>query len=154
MAGKELTSKQRAFARAWSSGLSLSAAYREAYDVSDSTSNKSVHNLASRLASKVEVRARYEHLLREKDRAVAASAVSRREKIFRFLDDVMDGKAEAEAQQMKAAELLAKASGMFVNDVRLDDKREASSEEIAGKIEALLLASEEEEHEVSPDEIH
>ena len=51
--------------------MSLSDSYREAYDVKASTTAESIHTLSSRLAQKVEVRLRYEAILKERDRPVS-----------------------------------------------------------------------------------
>ncbi len=152
---KQLTSKQRAFARAWASGMSLSAAYREAYDVSDSTSAKSVHNLASRLAGQVEIKERYEHLLREKDRQMAASAVSRRDRVLDWLEGVYLGNEDADAVRVRAAELTGKASGLFETNINVNSQQQDSSG-IAAEIEAMLLAAtaDESEEDDAPEQLH
>ena len=152
---KQLTSKQRAFARAWASGMSLSAAYREAYDVSDSTSAKSVHNLASRLAGQVEIKERYEHLLRERDRQMAASAVSRRDRVLDWLEGVYLGNEDADAVRVRAAELTGKASGLFETNINVNSQQQDSSG-IAAEIEAMLLAAtaDESEEDDAPEQLH
>ncbi len=152
---KQLTSKQRAFARAWASGMSLSDAYREAYDVSDSTSAKSVHNLASRLAGQVEIKERYEHLLREKDRQMAASAVSRRDRVLDWLEGVYLGNEDADAVRVRAAELTGKASGLFETNINVNSQQQDSSG-IAAEIEAMLLAAtaDESEEDDAPEQLH
>ncbi|MAS97508.1 MAG: hypothetical protein CMF29_01040 [Kiritimatiellaceae bacterium] len=137
---KQLTSKQRHFARAWASGMSLSDAYREAYDVSDSTTAASVHTLASRQASRVEVRSRYEQLLKEKDRQIAASAVSRRDRVLDWLEGVYQGTEDADAVRVRAAELTGKASGLFETNINVTSHQPDSSG-IAAEIEAMLLAA-------------
>jgi len=141
---KELTSKQRAFARAWASGLSLSDSYRESYDVKDSTSSESVHTLASRLASRVEVRHRYEAILRERDRQTALQAVDRKANVLNWLEGVYQGTdtSGVDATRVRAAELVGKASGMFNNtEVLVTDNRNSGN--VAAEIEAILLAANE-----------
>lgn len=141
---KELTSKQRGFARAWASGLSLSDSYREAYDVKDSTTPESVHTLASRLASKVEIRSRYEAILRERDRQTALQAVNRKDSVLNWLEGVYQGTdmSGVDATRVRAAELVGKASGLFnSSELLVTDKR--GSDNVAAEIEAILLAANE-----------
>jgi hypothetical protein len=152
---KQLTSKQRAFARAWASGMSLSDSYREAYDVSDSTTAESIHTLSSRLAQKVEVRLRYEAILKERDRQTAASAVSRRDKVLDWLEGVYQGTEDADAVRVRAAELTGKASGLFATDINVNTKDKDSSG-LAAEIEALLLTANESEaaEQETPEQLH
>ncbi|MAR84478.1 MAG: hypothetical protein CMF55_06790 [Legionellales bacterium] len=144
---RDLTSKQRHFTRAWASGMSLSDSYKEAFDVSDSTTAASVHTLASRLASKVEIRSRYEQLIAERDRQIARTAVSRRDKLVNWLDDVVEGKMleEPSAVRMRAAELLGRSVGAFQENLNISSGSEKNASEIASEIEALLVKSQAEE---------
>ena len=137
---KELTSKQRAFARAWASGLSLSDAYREAYDPSTKQA-ASIHSLASRVASLVEVRSRYEAILKERDRQTALQAVNRKDRVLNWLEAVYQGTEEADATRVRASELVGKASGLFQNEITVNDKRDSGN--VAAEIEAMLLAANE-----------
>ena len=150
---KELTSKQRAFARAWASGLSLSDAYREAYDPSTKQAS-SIHSLASRVASLVEVRSRYEAILRERDRQTALQAVNRKDRVLNWLEGVYQGTEEADATRVRASELVGKASGLFQTDITVNDQRK-SSEGLAAEIEAMLLAATNESTNTdNPDKLH
>ena len=153
---KQLTSKQRHFARAWASGMSLSDAYREAFSVSDSTTAASVHTLASRLAGQVEVRSRYEQLLKEKDRQIAASAVSRRDRVLDWLEGVYQGTEDADAVRVRAAELTGKAGGLFETNINVTSQQQDSSG-IAAEIEAMLLAAaanESDTEDEKPEHLH
>jgi len=153
---KQLTSKQRHFARAWASGMSLSDAYREAFSVSDSTTAASVHTLASRLAGQVEVRSRYEQLLKERDRQIAASAVSRRDRVLDWLEGVYQGTEDADAVRVRAAELTGKASGLFETNINVTSQQQDSSG-IAAEIEAMLLAAtanESDTEDEKPEHLH
>ena len=151
---KQLTSKQRAFARAWASGMSLSDSYREAYDVKASTTAESIHTLSSRLAQKVEVRLRYEAILKERDRLTAASAVSRRDRVLDFLERVYQGTEDADAVRVRASELVGKASGLFSTDITVTQAKDSSG--LAAEIEALLLTVNEstEAEPETPEQLH
>ena len=144
---RDLTSKQRHFARAWASGMSLSDAYREAYDVKDCTSASSVHTSASVLSRNPLITQRYEQLISEKDRQIARTAVTRRDKLVNWLDDVVEGKMleEPSAVRMRAAELLGRSVGAFQENLNIQSGSEKNASEIASEIEALLVKSQTEE---------
>ena len=75
MAARKLTPKQLHFARCVASGMTQSDGYREAFNPKDSTTAASIHTLASRLISDVEVRSRVDALVKARERAVQLSGV-------------------------------------------------------------------------------
>jgi len=139
---KKLTPKKLHFARCIASGMSQSDAYREAYTVRPSTTAASVHTCASRIAGDVEVSLRVQHLIGMRERAVAASAVTDRERVLSKLRGWMDEAEPSDSVKVRAAELLGKSANLFATDINVNDQRK-SSEGLAAEIEAMLLAANE-----------
>ena len=139
---KKLTPKKLHFARCIASGMSQSDAYREAYTVRPSTTAASVHTCASRIATDVEVASRVRHLIGMRERAVAASAVTDRERVLSKLRGWMDEAEPSDSVKVRAAELLGKSANLFQTDINVNDQRK-SSEGLAAEIEAMLLAANE-----------
>ena len=147
---KVLTSKQESFCRAFVSGgdqgqgMSLSDAYRYAFDVDPSTKSSTVNSMASRLHRLPHVRDMIDSLLKAKRAGSVASALSRRDKVLRYFEQVMDGEIETDQLKLKASELLGRGVNLFSTDINVSDTRQKNASELAGEIEALLLASQEE----------
>tara|TARA_R110002051_G_scaffold197843_1_gene265274 strand:- start:60 stop:524 length:465 start_codon:yes stop_codon:yes gene_type:complete len=139
---KKLTPKKLHFARCIASGMTQSDAYREAYTVRPSTTAASIHTCASRIATDVEVASRVRHLIGMRERAVAASAVTDRERVLTKLRGWMDEAEPSDSVKVRAAELLGKSANLFATDINVNDQRK-SSEGLAAEIEALLLAANE-----------
>jgi len=139
---KELTPKQLHFARCVASGMTQSDGYREAYTVRQSTTQESVHSSASRLMADAKVSARVQHLIGMRERAVAASAVTDRERVLSKLRGWMDEAEPSDSVKVRAAELLGKSANLFATDINVNDQRK-SSEGLAAEIEAMLLAANE-----------
>ncbi len=135
----ELTPKMLHFARCVAGGMTQADAYREAYDPSDSTTAASIHTLASRLMGKVEIRSRVDTLIAARERAVAASAVSDRERVLGQLRDWMDSAEPTDSNRLRAAELLGRASGLFATEVNVNT-RERDATEVAAELEQRLAA--------------
>jgi crotonobetainyl-CoA:carnitine CoA-transferase CaiB-like acyl-CoA transferase len=148
-----LTPKQAHFARCVAGGMTQADAYREAYDPSDTTKPETIHSLASRVMARVEVRARVDAIIAAKERAVAVSALSDRDKVLSKLRQWVDG-MPTDSNQLRAAELLGKASGTFTEQVSINQgDRDAS--EVAAEIERILAGVvSEDEKEVAPDSEH
>ena len=139
---KKLTPKKLHFARCVAAGMTQSDAYREAYTVRDSTTQESIHSSASRLMADVKVSARVKHLIGMRERAVAASAVTDRERVLSKLRGWMDEAEPSDSVKVRAAELLGKSANLFATDINVNDQRK-SSEGLAAEIEAMLLAANE-----------
>jgi len=135
----ELTPKQAHFARCVASGMTQADAYREAYNPKPDITAASVHTLASRLMGKVEIRSRVEALIKARERAVVASALSDRDKVLNRLRAWLEGTEDADSNRLRAAELLGKASGLFTVDVNVTQK-ERDSSAVASEIESRLAA--------------
>ena len=138
MEKKKLSSRQAAFCREVARGETLSAAYRNTHNVKESTTAKSINTLASRLASKVEVRSRIEELQAKRERAVINSAVSDRDQVLKHLRLWITGEQEASTSQLRSAELLGKTvSGLFSDKVEVVSETR-DSKEIADDIRKRL----------------
>ena len=119
-----LTPKQAHFARCVAGGMTQADAYREAYDPKASTKSETIHTLASRLMARDEIRSRVDSIMAAKDRAVAASALSDRDKVLSKLRFWLDG-GVTDSNQLRAAELLGKASGVFTDQVSITSTERA-----------------------------
>ena len=121
MTGKErapkmiLTAKQQHFARCVASGDSYAAAYREAYDCDPDSQQKTQQQAGSRLMAKVEVAARVNMLIKQREAKLQASKLSDRDFVLRKLRGWSDDAIPEDAPRIRAAELLGKTAGMFIN---------------------------------------
>ena len=135
---KELTPKQAHFARCVAQGMTQADAYREAYDPKQSTA-ATIHTLASRVMARVEVRARVEALVKARERAVVASALTDRDKVLGKLRSWLEGTEVTDSNRLRAAELLGRSSGLFATDINVTTK-ERDSSAVAAEIESRLAA--------------
>lgn len=131
-----LTQKKLHFCRCVANGMSGSAAYVEAYNVREGTTRKSIHEAASRLRADPKVRARIDRLIAEKERAIAVSAISDREKVLSKLRLWVDTAEQSDSNKLRAAELLGKSVGLFKDVVETTDSK--SSVELLDELEAML----------------
>lgn len=158
MAARKLTPKQLHFARCVASGMTQSDGYREAFNPKDSTTAASIHTLASRLISDVEVRSRVDALVKARERAVQLSVVTDREKVTSHLRKWMDGLEETDSNRLRSAELLGKASGLFATEVNVVTKERDPTEvaaEIQRKLAALAGSNEGvDDHDDGPENLH
>ena len=137
MAARDMTPKQLHFCRCVASGMTQADAYREAYEPSDSTTAASIHTLASRLMGQVEIRSRVGTLIAARERAVAASALSDRDKVLSKLRGWMDSAEPTDSTKLRAAELLGKAAGLFTSEINVTtEERDAS--EVAAELAQRL----------------
>ena len=135
---KELTPKQAHFARCVAQGMTQADAYREVYDPKQSTA-ATIHTLASRVMSRVEVRARVDALIKARERAVVASALTDRDKVLSKLRVWLEGTEVTDSNRLRAAELLGRSSGLFATDINVTTK-ERDSSAVAAEIEHRLAA--------------
>lgn len=138
-----LTEKQTKFAEGVSSGMSLSDAYRAAY-VTDNMTPKQVWEEASALAAHPKVSHRLEQIALEKERQRRMLAPADAAAALEVLRRMME-RADSDATKVRAAELLAKAAGVFTDKVEIEDKTDRSASEIehqiADRLRRLGLAS-------------
>jgi len=141
MGDKKLTPKQLHFARCIAGGMTQSDGYREAYSVRPLTTQESVHSSASRLMADPTVASRVNHLIRLREQAVVASAVTDRERVLSKLRGWMDHAEQADSVKLRAAELLGKSANLFATEVSVSESKDSTS--LAAELEAMLLAANE-----------
>ena len=78
-------------------------------------------------------------MIKARERAVVASALSDRDKVLNRLRAWLEGTEDADSNRLRAAELLGKASGLFTVDVNVTQK-ERDSSQVASEIETRLAA--------------
>jgi hypothetical protein len=141
MAGKKdgfgLTAKQLRFATGAVSGLSLAEAYRQAYDAENMTA-KAVQVEASRLAARPDVALAMDAIAGEKQAKMQVLTVSDRDMLIRNLRAWTKGDEAPTAGQLRAAELLGKACGLYRDVVETRTDRPAA--DVLADIEARLNA--------------
>ena len=133
---KQLTPKMLHFARLVASGKSQADAYREAYDPSESTTAKSVHTLASRLMSRVDIRSRVNALVDSRDKAVSRSAVSAKARIIERLDAAID--SPTDPLILRALEIYERVCGLMNSSLTVESKLPADPESVAALLQAKL----------------
>jgi phage terminase small subunit len=127
-----LTSKQEAFAEAVVSGMSLSAAYRHAYDA-QGMQDESVRVAASRLFSQANVSLRVQALNSEKEDQRRMLMVSDAEASINTLREMLKS-ADTSSAKIRAAELLGKAAGIFTDRIEVNDTTDRSTADIERSI--------------------
>jgi len=127
-----LTSKQEAFADAVVSGMSLSAAYKLAYDA-EKMQDESVRVAASRLFSQANVSLRVQALNAEKEEQRRMLMVSDAEASINTLREMLKS-ADSSSAKIRAAELLGKAAGIFTDKLEIEDKTDRSTADIERSI--------------------
>lgn len=143
MSTRDLTPKQLHFSRCVASGMTQADAYREAYNVSDKTKASSIHQSASKLMADPKVRERVEALVRARDKALAARALSDREAVLSKLRHMMESAEPSDGVKLRAAELLGKSVGLFKDVVENHDHRSVS--DVDAELEALLQQASEQQ---------
>lgn len=150
---KGLTAKQQHFCRCVASGMSQAAAYREAFDCSETSKPETQQANASRLMADSRVRSRVEYLIRQKEAGMAASAASDRERVLSKLRHMLEHAEAGDSNKLRAAELLGKTVGLFRDVVETSDSR--SSSDLLSDLERLLETGQEQEPEqeqIPPDQ--
>lgn len=130
-----LTEKQEAYVQGIASGLSLSDAYRAAY-VSEGMLDNSIHRHAYALIQDPKVRSRLEEINAEKERIRRMQAVGDVEAALQTLRAIRD--TGTESGKLRAAELLAKAGGLWVDRIEVEDKTPADAAEVERRIAERL----------------
>lgn len=122
-------------------------AYRHAYDAS-TMHRAQVDQQASRLVTQDRIAKRVEQLRGKREAYMRAQAAGDAERVREFLRSVIAGEQRASAQQVRAAELLGKASpgGMFTDRQMHDAMPEGTPEQQRERLLARLreLAGEDE----------
>jgi len=130
-----LTVKQRKFCENVVSGMNLSDAYRNSYDA-ENMKPASIHRRACELMTNGKVKACVEALGEARRRIVEVSTVSDRDMLIKLLRSWSTGEESATSSQLRAAELLGKACGLY-RDV-VEDHRERPAQAIAAELESKL----------------
>ena len=141
MAGKKqdfgLTEKQLRFSNGAVSGLSLADAYRQAYDA-ENMSEKAIRTEACRLAARPDVAHAMQAISAQKASQMQIVSVSDRDMLITNLRRWTKGDETPTSGQLRAAELLGKACGLYRDIVETRTERPAS--EVLADIEARLNA--------------
>jgi hypothetical protein len=141
MAGKKdgygLTAKQLKFSTGAVSGLSLAEAYRQAYDAENMTP-KAIQVEASRLAARPDIALAMEAIAGEKQARMQVITVSDRDMLITNLRRWTKGEDTPTSGQLRAAELLGKACGLYRDIVETRTERPAA--EVLADIENRLNA--------------
>lgn len=131
-----LTEKQEAYCQGVTSGLSLSDAYRQAYNT-QSMAEPTIHQNACRMFCDSKISARIKQINREKEeqrRVMAASDAAFALGILRKMAE----QADSDATKVRAAELVAKAAGVFTEQLEITDKTDKTEEELEQAIAQRL----------------
>jgi hypothetical protein len=120
--------------------MSQAAAYREAYDISETSKPETQQQEASRLARSPHIAARIDALIRERERGLLASAVSDRERVLRRLRELLENAEGTPAEQvmLRAADLLGKSVGLYRDVQEITKPPERSSAELEAELTARL----------------
>ena len=132
-----LTPKQQNFVRELLSGKTQADAYRYAYQATRMNDN-SVRREASRLMANPNITTTVRRLQDQADDAVIEKRIATRQDVLETLSQCMDNAKTGDSVRVRAAELLGKHYGLFVEkvDPELEIK---SSEELAQQLNDTLL---------------
>jgi hypothetical protein len=131
-----LTQKQEAFVQGVMRGLSFSDAFREAY-VTDDMAPATIHHRACLLMQEPKIRTRCEAIAAERERERRMLASSDAALALKTLRELAE-KADSDSARIRAAELLAKAGGVFIERVEVEDKTPSSSTDLERRIAERL----------------
>ncbi len=134
-----LTAKQMHFARCVASGMSQSAAYREAFDVAEGSKTATHREAASRLMARADIKARVDGLIAQRERSILASSLSDKERVLDKLRHWMDHAESGDSNKLRASELLGRSVGLFKDVIETSESR--SSDELLADLEAMIEAS-------------
>ena len=141
MAGKKhdsgLTEKQLKFANGAVSGLSLAEAYKQAYDA-ENMSYRAIRTEACRLAARPDIALAMQTISAEKREKMQVLTVSDRDMLITNLRRWTKGDETPTSGQLRAAELLGKACGLYKDVIETRTERPAA--EVLADIESRLNA--------------
>lgn len=95
--------------------MTLTDAYKDSYDTENMT-DKSINELACRLAKKVKIRSRIEDLREKAQNKAIMSAVKRKEWLTQQIEDLSNNLGD----RLKAIDILNKMSGEYITKVQGD----------------------------------
>ncbi|MDQ2088647.1 terminase small subunit [Marimonas arenosa] len=131
-----LTEKQERFALRVSEGMNFSAAYRESYDTSG-MSQPSVWREAHRLSRNDKVAMRIAELVAVREEEEHLQSRIRAYRVTAHLEEMMRT-AKSESARLRAAELLGKTVGLFIDKTEVKDAREPTIAELEEKLKKRL----------------
>ena len=147
-----LTAKQMHFARCVASGMSQSAAYREAFDVAEGSKTATHREAASRLMARADIKARVDGLIAQRERSILASALSDKERVLGRLRQWTDSAEPSHGNKIRAADLLGKSVGLFKDVVETSESR--SSDDLLAELETMLESVADDQSDASePDDL-
>lgn len=132
-----LTPKQRKFAENVVAGMSLVDAYKNSYDA-ENMKAAVISVKASELMADGRVAVCVEQIAAERRRKSEAVTVSDRDMLVTLLRKWSKGDESATSSQLRAAELLGKACGLY-RDV-IEDHRERPAAAVAAELEQRLAS--------------
>ena len=138
-----ITAKQLEFARLVAEeSLTSSDAYRRVYNVSPSTKDNTIWNMASELMANPKVTNRIKAIQRRMDEDKLTRAVRREEYVLKKLTEEVEQGDQA-SNRLKALHLLGQTVQMFGNKLEVETKQadktsEEITEELKDKLSKLL----------------
>lgn len=138
-----ITAKQSEFARLIAEeSLTSSDAYRRVYNVSPTTKDSTIWNMASELMTNPKVTHRIRFLQRRLDDEKLTRAVRREEYVLKKLTEEVEQGDQA-SNRIKALSLLGQSVNMFGNKLEVETKQadktsEEITEELKDKLSKLL----------------
>ena len=131
-----LTPKQQNFVRELLSGKTQADAYRCAYQTTRMNDN-SVRREASRLMTNPNIATTVRRLQEQADDAVIEKRIATRQDVLETLSQCMDNAKTGDSVRVRAAELLGKHYGLFIEKVNPEPEIK-SSEEVAQQLRGAL----------------
>jgi hypothetical protein len=135
---KRLTDKQEKFARLVSSGSTITSAYKDVYDVKDTTKPKSIWEQASALASNLKVASRISELSTKSEEDHRMVAISRKQYVLKNLETIIEDNSNRTSDKLTALTLLGKTIGMYSDKIELENTSEHSVEQLEDQLEKKL----------------
>ena len=134
-----ITAKQAEFARLIAEeSLTSSDAYRRVYNVSPTTKDNTIWNMASELMSNPKVTNRIKAIQRRMEDDRSTMAVRREEYVLKKLTEEIEQGDQA-SNRIKALHLLGQTVNMFGQKLEVENKQaDRTSEEIAEDLKAKL----------------
>ena len=129
--GGDLTAKQMGFCRdIVFNDMTYIEAYRNNYNVSDKTKGNSLRAMASKLRADVNITTTVNSLLEQKNSLQRMNVVKRSDVLLDKIEKMADDVNITDAVRLKALEMLGKNMGLFTDVLKVDDKRDRTSNEI------------------------
>lgn len=111
-----LTAKEEGFCRDVAlKGMTLTDAYKNNYDTKNMT-DKSINELASRLANKVKIKSRINELRSKTENKAIKSAIDRQ----KWLTEQIDNETNNITDRLKAIDILNKMTGEYTTKIEAD----------------------------------